>query len=628
MLKRKDIAEGVIEKVDYPNRGRIYTEEGQKVTVKNTIPGQKIRFRVFKKHKDRVEGNLLELLEKSPLESREKVCEIFPDCGGCLCQTMPYEKQLAMKSDMVNRLLEEVLDGAAYDGILGSPDEFEYRNKMEFSFGDEVLDGPLTLGLHKRATTYTVLDADSCRLVHEDIRKIVRATLDYCKENNLPKYNKRIHQGFLRFLLVRRSQTTGELLVYLITSSQMQHDFSTWADRLRKLEISGTFAGIFHAEDDKMADAVNVDVLHMLYGKDYFYEELLGLKFKVTAFSFFQTNTQGAEVLYDAVRRYVTGKIPEGGRFAHEADTVSKVGFEQEDDTVSNVEFAHKIDSVREIWTAKNQLNGAGTDTEISVNSLSAGEETDGTTQAPQRDAEAVHAPILYDLYSGTGTIGQMLSPVAGHVYGVELIPEAVKAAEENAALNDITNCTFIVGDVLEKLQEIEERPDYIILDPPREGVNPRALSQIIEYGVGEMVYISCKASSFKKDMAMLREHGWRVKRWCLVDMFPQTMHVETVVLLSKGEVDSKKIRVEFSLEDMDMSEFQDGATYTQIKDYVLEHSGLKVSNLYISQIKRKCGIEVGKNYNLPKSEDSRQPLCPPEKEKAIREAFKYFGII
>ncbi len=535
MLKRKDIAEGVIEKVDYPNRGRIYTEEGQKVTVKNTIPGQKIRFRVFKKHKDRVEGNLLELLEKSPLESREKVCEIFPDCGGCLCQTMPYEKQLAMKSDMVNRLLEEVLDGAAYDGILGSPDEFEYRNKMEFSFGDEVLDGPLTLGLHKRATTYTVLDADSCRLVHEDIRKIVRATLDYCKENNLPKYNKRIHQGFLRFLLVRRSQTTGELLVYLITSSQMQHDFSTWADRLRKLEISGTFAGIFHAEDDKMADAVNVDVLHMLYGKDYFYEELLGLKFKVTAFSFFQTNTQGAEVLYDAVRRYVTGKIPEGGRFAHEADTVSKVGFEQEDDTVSNVEFAHKIDSVREIWTAKNQLNGAGTDTEISVNSLSAGEETDGTTQAPQRDAEAVHAPILYDLYSGTGTIGQMLSPVAGHVYGVELIPEAVKAAEENAALNDITNCTFIVGDVLEKLQEIEERPDYIILDPPREGVNPRALSQIIEYGVGEMVYISCKASSFKKDMAMLREHGWRVKRWCLVDMFPQTMHVETVVLMTRN---------------------------------------------------------------------------------------------
>ena len=533
-----------------------------------------------------------------------------------------------MKSDMVNRLLEEVLDGAAYDGILGSPDEFEYRNKMEFSFGDEVLDGPLTLGLHKRATTYTVLDADSCRLVHEDIRKIVRATLDYCKENNLPKYNKRIHQGFLRFLLVRRSQTTGELLVYLITSSQMQHDFSTWADRLRKLEISGTFAGIFHAEDDKMADAVNVDVLHMLYGKDYFYEELLGLKFKVTAFSFFQTNTQGAEVLYDAVRRYVTGKIPEGGRFAHEADTVSKVGFEQEDDTVSNVEFAHKIDSVREIWTAKNQLNGAGTDTEISVNSLSAGEETDGTTQAPQRDAEAVHAPILYDLYSGTGTIGQMLSPVAGHVYGVELIPEAVKAAEENAALNDITNCTFIAGDVLEKLQEIEERPDYIILDPPREGVNPRALSQIIEYGVGEMVYISCKASSFKKDMAMLREHGWRVKRWCLVDMFPQTMHVETVCLLSKLSGAKHHISVQVDMDEMNLTAAESKATYQEIQEWVQEKYGFNVSHLNISQVKRKHGIIERENYNKPKSEDSRQPGCPEEKERAIEDAMKRFQMI
>ena len=544
-----------------------------------------------------------------------------------------YEKQLAMKSDMVNRLLEEVLDGAAYDGILGSPDEFEYRNKMEFSFGDEVLDGPLTLGLHKRATTYTVLDADSCRLVHEDIRKIVRATLDYCKENNLPKYNKRIHQGFLRFLLVRRSQTTGELLVYLITSSQMQHDFSAWADRLRKLEISGTFAGIFHAEDDKMADAVNVDVLHTLYGKDYFYEELLGLKFKVTAFSFFQTNTQGAEVLYDAVRRYVTGKIPEGGLFAHEAETDidSVADMDSADEQIAgadNVEFAHKIDSVREIWTAKNQLNGAGTDTEISVNSLSAGEETDGTTQAPQRDAEAVHAPILYDLYSGTGTIGQMLSPVAGHVYGVELIPEAVKAAEENAALNDITNCTFIVGDVLEKLQEIEERPDYIILDPPREGVNPRALSQIIEYGVGEMVYISCKASSFKKDMAMLREHGWRVKRWCLVDMFPQTMHVETVCLLSKLSGAKHHISVQVDMDEMNLTAAESKATYQEIQEWVQEKYGFNVSHLNISQVKRKHGIIERENYNKPKSEDSRQPGCPEEKERAIEDAMKRFQMI
>ena len=155
-----------------------------------------------------------------------------------------------------------------------------------------------------------------------------------------------------------------------------------------------------------------------------------------------------------------------------------------------------------------------------------------------------------------------------------------------------------------------------------------KLITKIINYGVDHMIYISCKPTSLARDLEVLLARGYVVDKVQCVDMFPNTVHVETVVLLSKGEVDSKKIRVEFSLEDMDMSEFQDGATYTQIKDYVLEHSGLKVSNLYISQIKRKCGIEVGKNYNLPKSEDSRQPLCPPEKEKAIREAFKYFGMI
>ena len=142
------------------------------------------------------------------------------------------------------------------------------------------------------------------------------------------------------------------------------------------------------------------------------------------------------------------------------------------------------------------------------------------------------------------------------------------------------------------------------------------------------IVYVSCCPETLRRDVDILQASGYALQSAQAVDLFPYTAHTETVVLLSKGEVDSKKIRVEFSLEDMDMSEFQDGATYTQIKDYVLEHSGLKVSNLYISQIKRKCGIEVGKNYNLPKSEDSRQPMCPPEKEKAIREAFKYFGMI
>ena len=205
---------------------------------------------------------------------------------------------------------------------------------------------------------------------------------------------------------------------------------------------------------------------------------------------------------------------------------------------------------------------------------------------------------------------------------------EAVEAAKQNAALNNLSNCKFIAGDVLKVLDDLTEKPDVIILDPPRDGIHPKALPKILSYGVDHIVYISCKATSLARDLPAFLAAGYKLEKACCVDQFCQTVHVETVVLLSKGEVDSKKIRVEFFLEDMDMSEFQDGATYPQIKEYVLEHTGLKVSNLYISQIKRKCGLEVGKNYNLPKSEDSRQPQCPPEKEKAIREAFKYFGMI
>ena len=237
----------------------------------------------------------------------------------------------------------------------------------------------------------------------------------------------------------------------------------------------------------------------------------------------------------------------------------------------------------------------------------------------------------VLDLYCGAGTITLALSDHAKKVLGAEIVPEAIDDARENAARNGVKNAEFFCGDasdVAKKLARENLRPDVITVDPPRKGLAADVVESIAEMQPGRVVYVSCDSATMARDVKRLADLGYTARRACAVDMFPRVDHVETVVLLSKGEVDSKKIRVEFSLEDMDMSEFQDGATYTQIKDYVLEHSGLKVSNLYISQIKRKCGIGVGKNYNLPKSEDSRQPQCPPEKEKAIREAFKYFGII
>lgn len=306
-----------------------------------------------------------------------------------------------------------------------------------------------------------------------------------------------------------------------------------------------------------MADTVTNEGTDVLYGQDFFYEELLGLRFKITPFSFFQTNSLGAEVLYQTAREFIGDALP------------------------------------------------SGTDADI-----------------------AEHGKIVFDLYSGTGTIAQMLSPVAKKVIGVEIIEEAVEAAKENVQLNGLHNCEFIAGDVLKVIDSIEEKPDYIVLDPPRDGINPKALEKIIRYNVPQMVYISCKPTSLVRDLEVLQARGYEVKKVCCVDMFPSTFHVETVVLLSKGEIDSKKVRVEFSLEDMDMSGFQKGATYEQIKAYVLEHTGLKVSSLYISQIKRKCGLDVGQNYNLSKKEDAKVPKCPPEKEAAIRDALKYFQMI
>ena len=543
-MKKGDIFEGKVIRTEFPNKG-IIDIEGQKVIVKNALEGQVVRFSINKKKRDKIEGRLLEVIEPSPIE-QPAACKHFGICGGCRYQNLSYEQQLDLKKRQVEELIEK--NGLSFDieNIYGSPITEGYRNKMEFTFGDEEKDGPLALGMHKKNSFYDIVTLDDCRIVDPDFNVLLQAILKYFKEKGETYFHKIRHEGFLRHLVMRRSVKTGDILINLVTTTQSRLDESEFVNMILSQKIDGKVVGILHTLNDNLADVVQSDETKTLYGQDYFYEYLYNMRFKISPFSFFQTNTLGAEVLYDQVREYV-------------GETKDK---------------------------------------------------------------------LVYDLYTGTGTIAQMLAPVASKVVGVEIVEEAVESAKKNAVDNHLDNCEFIAGDVLKVVDNLTQKPDILVLDPPRDGIHPKALRKIINFNVDEMVYVSCKPTSLMRDLLVFREAGYEVKRACLVDMFPGTVHVETVVLLSKGEVDSKKIRVEFSLEDMDMSEFQDGATYTQIKDYVLEHSGLKVSNLYISQIKRKCGIEVGKNYNLPKSEDSRQPMCPPEKEKAIREAFKYFGMI
>lgn len=563
-MKKGQIIEGMVERVEFPNKGIVRTEDGGRVIVKNAVPGQKVSASINKVRKGKCEGRLLEVLERSPKEQPEAACIHARECGGCTYQTLPYEEQLAMKASQVKKLIDDVIvpENTDYEflGIKASPRQQEYRNKMEFSFGDAYKDGPLALGMHKRGSFYDIVDVPECRIVDEDFHTVLTVTLSYFKERNLPYYHKLRHTGYLRHLLVRKAVKTGEILVDLVTTTQIAEGeeetlLAGWKDALCAAAYRGTLTGVLHTRNDSVADTVTNEGTDVLFGQDYFYEELLGLRFQITPFSFFQTNSLGAEVLYETAREFIGDALPSGA----DADV-------------------------------------------------------------------AEHGKVVFDLYSGTGTIAQMLAPVAKKVIGVEIIPEAVEAAKENAKLNGLTNCEFIAGDVLKVIDEIEEKPDYIVLDPPRDGIHPKALEKIIRYGVPQMVYISCKPTSLARDLEVLQARGYEVKKVCCVDMFPATVHVETVILLSRKTLDAV-ININLDMSELDLTSAESKATYAEIKKYVLDKFGLKVSQLYIAQVKREFGLIERINYNVGEGKN-HVPQVTPEKREAIIDALKHFQMI
>lgn len=454
-MKKGQVWEGIVKEVDFPNKGKVFLpEEDRTVIVKNTVPGQKIKFSVNKIRKGKAEGRLLEVLKPSEKEI-PSVCPHFGQCGGCTYQNLPYEEQLAMKESQIKKMMDEAVNGKyVWEGVKPSPVKQAYRNKMEFSFGDEYKDGPIALGMHKRGSFHDIVNVTDCQIVDEDYRKILDCTLEAARESGLLYYHRMRHTGYFRHLLVRKAVKTEEILVDLVTTTETdaQAFLDTWVKKLLELELDGKMAGILHTKNDSVADVVKDEGTEVLYGQDYFYEELLGLKFKITPFSFFQTNSLGAEVLYETAREYI-GDINE---------------------------------------------------------------------------------KVIFDLYSGTGTIAQILAPVAKKVVGVEIVEEAVEAAKENAALNGLDNCTFWAGDVLKVIDELGEVPDLIMLDPPRDGVNPKALMKILNFGVDRLVYIACKPTSLARDLEMIQGRGYKVEKISCVDLFPNTYHVESVVLLTK----------------------------------------------------------------------------------------------
>ena len=601
-MKKGEIYQGRIGKLSFPNKG-IATVDGVDVVIKNTLPGQEVSFILSKNKAGLKEGRLLSVLERSETEILPG-CSVCDQCGGCVYQRIPYEEELAIKDRMAREILGKALKqyenahemsdgtgedadgsrmdapcggaerlGKVYEGITGSPVMAGYRNKMEFSFGNAVKDGPITLGMHTPGHFMDVIDTPDCNIIDEDFRLIREAVLAYAKERGLSFYHRFSNTGYLRNLLVRKGINTGEILVDIVTTSEDGLDDKGFEERLRSLPLLGVLTGILHTIHDGVADAVINEGTSVIWGRDHIYDEILGLRFKISVFSFFQTNTKGAEVLYERVREYVSEAVADGAGPKRSKDR------------------------------------------------------TEGFPDIGDRGDSRCDAGIVYDLYSGTGTIAQLLAETASKVYGVEIVPEAVEAARVNAELNGIKNVEFLCGDVLKVLDEVSEKPDLIILDPPRDGVNPKALRKILDYGVKNIVYVSCKITSFARDLQLMLEEGYHPKRISVIDMFPRTSNMETCVLLSHQQV-KKSVTIDYTPDGSYMDGLNKHATYKGINEYVREKYGFKLHSAYIAQVKREMGIEMGENYNLSKSDDYEPREVTPEKRAAIIDALKHFNMI
>ena len=417
-MKKRDIIEFEIGKMEFG--GVSISQYGdRRIKMKGGIKGQKVKAAVKRTGRGKADVKMVELLERSPIETAE-VCPHFEGCGGCTMLSVDYAKQLEIKEEQVLELFEDAgIRGFEFLGVQGSPDNVGYRNKMEYTFGDEVKGGPLTLGLHKKGRHIDIQTVDGCMLVDSDFNTILKESLAFFQDAELPYYRVVNHEGYLRNLVVRKGIHTDEIMVNIVTSSQCEFDMSKFADMINGLELKGNVVSILHTINDGLADAVQCDEMRILYGVDYLHEEILGLKFKISPFSFFQTNTKGAEQLYTIARDFI-------------GDHSNKV---------------------------------------------------------------------VFDLYSGTGSIGQLMAEKAKKVYGIEIIEEAVVAANENAKLNGLDNCEFIAGDVKDTVKSLDVKPDLIIVDPPRPGIHKQAIKDICDFGAKEIVYISCNPKTLVDDL-------------------------------------------------------------------------------------------------------------------------------
>lgn len=385
------------------------------------------------------------------------VCPAAEECGGCSYQGVSYEDQLKNKEGEVRGLLRKAgIDESIFAGIEGCPERYAYRNKMEYTFGNGFKEGPTVLGLHKKKSFISIVDASCCMLVPGDFNRVLSATMDFVREKGYSHYHKKFHTGLMRGLILRRGFRTGELLINIVTASCDSNgalfDEEGYVKKITELELDDTVVGILHTVNDNISDTTTCEELRVLHGRTFYEEEIMGLRFKVGAFSFFQTNVPAAERLYK--------------------DAIGLI--------------------------------------------------------------DGLEGKTVYDLYCGTGTITQAMALKAKKAIGVEIVEEAIETARMSAEINGLSNCEFIADDVQNALSGINDKPDVIVVDPPRAGISPKALSQILSYGVEQIVYISCNPKTMAENLRACIMLGYKPVKIKAYDNFPFTKHTESVCLLSR----------------------------------------------------------------------------------------------
>ena len=565
---KNDCVELTIEDIGVSGEG-IGKVDGYTLFVKDTVIGDVVRVKIMKAKKNYGYARLMDIIKPSK-DRVEPACPIARQCGGCQIQAMNYNAQLKYKQKLVKDNLLRIsglTEGADYEmcEILGMDTPFRYRNKAQYPVGEDK-DGNIVMGFYA-GHTHSIIACpdDDCMLGHRDNAFILNAVKEWMKEYRVRAYNENIHKGTVRHVLVRTGYHTDEVMVCLVTKKMLRKEAADGLVKaIQKLKLNVASLVVNINKED--TNVILGKECITLYGRPYIEDYIGDIKFQISPLSFYQVNPKQTEVLYNKA-----------------------------------LEFAG-LKGNESVW----------------------------------------------DMYCGIGTISLFLAKKAGKVYGVEIVPQAIEDAKNNAKINNIDNAEFFVGKAEEVVPEFYKkqtgvqsdndstdskeydmtRPDVVVVDPPRKGCDKKLLDTIVSMTPDRIVYVSCDSATLARDLKLLVEYGYKVEKVQPVDQFGNTVHVETVVLLYKGMFDSRKVKVDFSLEDMDLSEFKGKATYEQIKAYVLEQTGLKVSSLYIAQIKKKCGLDVGENFNLPKSENARQPQCTPEKEEAIMQAFKHFGIV